>query len=332
MRCRKWLPTILAAPLLLLAAGTQRVPGQSGEEPAAGKDEKKAAGDLVPLNKQGTVLLDREGKRVVLKTKVVNRDCALEMLLCPFRTKEHESILGIDARAYVIHTGLLALGVEPGRPASFVREVKTKDGVELVSDYRPPEGPRIEIFVQWKDKKDRLHREPARKWVRYMIHRFYTAKIGKLPGDLKIPEGSELRYDGRIGELIWFGPMTAEERDKLLKLSTDEKYRAAIKGFYSDSQPRQLDADWIFTGSIITTDPETGKSVYHAEQGDLICVANFPTAMIDLDMKSSASKGDQLFEAWTERIPPEGTEVTVELIPRPKEKSSKKGTTKRNDE
>ena len=44
----------------------------------------------VPLNRQGTVLLDRDGKRLLLKAKVAARDRVLEMLCCLKQTKEHE--------------------------------------------------------------------------------------------------------------------------------------------------------------------------------------------------------------------------------------------------
>ncbi len=53
------------------------------------------------------------------------------------------------------------------------------------------------------------------------------------------------------------------------------------------------------------------------EAGDLICVSNFPDAMLDLAIKSTDKQAEGLlFEAWTEGIPPRGTEVTMELVPR----------------
>ena len=71
-------------------------------------------GKLIPLNKQHTVLLDRAGNKLLLRAKVVLRDGILEMLCCPKQTKEHESILAVDAKAFIIHAGLLALGAKPG--------------------------------------------------------------------------------------------------------------------------------------------------------------------------------------------------------------------------
>ena len=56
--------------------------------------------------------------------------------------------------------------------------------------------------------------------------------------------------------------------------------------------------------------------LYAAQSGDLICVANFPSSMLDLDIQSTSEGTENLlFEANTEKIPPLGTEVTIELIP-----------------
>src|SRR5690348_10825294 len=67
-----------------------------------------------PLNKSGTVLVDAKGKRLLLKSEVVLREGMLEMLACIKRTKEHEAILAVDAKAQLVHAGLLALDAEAG--------------------------------------------------------------------------------------------------------------------------------------------------------------------------------------------------------------------------
>ena len=69
-----------------------------------------------------------------------------------------------------------------------------------------------------------------------------------------------------------------------------------------------LDVDWVFAGSIFTPDPFDTKAppLYAANDGDVICLANFETAMLDLPILSSkdVGGGDLVFEAWTDRIPP----------------------------
>lgn len=260
-----------------------------------------------PLNPQGTVLLDRANGRVLLKTEVVLRDGLLEMLCCRKQTKEHESILAVDAKAYVIHTALVALGADPGTPVKF--EPK----------FQPPRGPIIDIYLNWKDKQGKPHRVRAQKWIQTATQRFYAEPLEQLPPGVETPKDSELRYDSRFKELVWFGKMSAAERDKFLALAkADAKdFRRAIQSFYERSQPREMSGEWVFAGSGVYVDEKTNERHYQAEGGDLICVANFPSAMIDISQKSSAS-GEQnlLFAPFTERIPPLGTPVTIELIPR----------------
>ena len=262
-----------------------------------------ASPELLPLNPQGTVMLDRSGQRVLLRTKVVLQRGVLEMLVCLRQTKEHESILAINAEAYVIHAALLALGAVPGRPVQFAPE------------YHPPTGQRINVFVQWKDIRGRLQRLAAQQWIRHAVYRYYETPMANLPDDLRLPADDELRYDRYSKQLLWFGPMNLAKRDELLKLSRDTDYRKVIHGFFRQSRSRRMQAEWIFAGSGFHVDQDSGKRFYRAEGGDLICVANFPSATLDVAIESSAAGDTLMYEAWEERIPPAGTDVTVELIP-----------------
>lgn len=81
---------------------------------------------------------------------------------------------------------------------------------------------------------------------------------------------------------------------------------------------KELAADWVFAGSRLVDSPLDPNAPKHylANDGDVICVANFESALLDLPMKSSKDDPDRGFEAWTERIPPVGTKVVVILEPR----------------
>jgi len=278
---------------------TQKAEKKSSE---ASPESKKDDDGLVALNKQKTVLLDLEGKRLLLRTQVCLQEGVLEMLCCKKQTKEHESILSIDSQATAIHAGLIAIGAKPGSPVKFTPK------------FQPPQGQKLNLFLQWKDKEGKLHREAAQEWVRTATSRYFTAKLDQLPEAVVIDKKSELRYDEKYKELIWFGQMSAEVRDEFLSKSKDEQFQAAIKKFYDESQPRIMKADWVFAGSGFSIDETTGEKYYHAESGDLICVANFPTAIIDIDIPSSSSgEGNLLFEANQDKIPPRGTPVTIEI-------------------
>jgi hypothetical protein len=297
------LPTV-AITGSVLAGDEPAVAPQPGDAPKPAAAGSRPTGDPVPLNPQKTVLIDAARKRLLLKTQVVLREGVLEMFACLAGTKEHESVVSVECEAYVIHAGLLAIGAKPGKPVQFEPE------------YRPPQGQPIDIFVNWTDENGRPHRRPAQHWVRHVTRRYYLEPLEALPADLKLPEDGELRYDKKRQELIWFGPMSEQQRDELLALSEDAAYRKNIHKFFTDSQPREMEAEFVFAGSGFHEDAD-GKRYYLAESGNIICVANFTDAIIDVAVKSLAANDALLFEPYTERIPPLGTAVTIELVPLP---------------
>jgi hypothetical protein len=180
---------------------------------------------------------DPQGKRVILRARVVLREGQLEHLMCKKGTKEHEAIVATDAAPRGIHTALLLTGAEPGHPVQFVPK------------FAPPAGTAIAIEFLW------------------------------------IADGELRKTEGR--QWVW-----------------DEKAKAP------------LGIDWVFAGSLIYEDPVTKKAMYAADEGDLITVANFASAILDLPMASSANDADRVFSANTAQVPPIGTEVFVVLSPR----------------
>ena len=260
----------------------------------------------VALNKRATIYLDREQKRVWLKASVALREGALEQFCCLKQTKEHESVLTLDGKAWEVHAALLALGAKPGSPVRFDPQN---------NQVHPPHGQRIDIFVHWIDEKGKAQREPGQSWVRNLTRRFYAEKLDQFPAGLKIAQDSELKWDKNRKELLWYGTMSVKQKSELLLLSEDKAYRKVIEAFYEQSQPRGMKASWVFAGSGVFKDTDTGKEYYLAEDGDLICVANFSGAMLDVSQESSAGAEGLQFEAYTERIPPKETPVNIELVP-----------------
>jgi hypothetical protein len=80
---------------------------------------------------------------------------------------------------------------------------------------------------------------------------------------------------------------------------------------------KSMPYNWVFAGSVFYPNPEDPKAppLYAANGGDVICVSNFPDAMLDLPVNSPQDDNDRLFEAFTDRIPPLGTAVTIILEP-----------------
>jgi hypothetical protein len=89
---------------------------------------------------------------------------------------------------------------------------------------------------------------------------------------------------------------------------------------------KDLDTDWVFAGSVLIPDPFDKKKqpYYGANDGDVICISNFDTAMLDVPFNSPKDNDDLAFEANTDRIPPLETPVLVILEPVPVNKGEPK--------
>ena len=278
---------------------------RSGPKPLEALPEKlnSELEGATPLNSDGTVLIDVKARRVVLRTEVACRDCILEMFLVPEGNREHETVLRIRSKAYVIHTALLALGLEPGKPAAFS------------PDFVAPSGPEIALQLVWLDDKGKIQRADVGDWIRHNVHRYYSAPLSGPPPELQLPY-KNLRWDKFNNEILWYGPMTEEERTDLLSKWKKEEYQKAIETFFEEGKSRPMKASFVFAGSSLYKDEETGEEFYQAEGGHVICTSNFPDALLDVREESSASDGGQTYEAWTENIPPVGTTVLLVMTPR----------------
>ncbi len=79
---------------------------------------------------------------------------------------------------------------------------------------------------------------------------------------------------------------------------------------------RSMNYPWVFAGSQFARDERTGREIYLADlDGELICVANFATAVLDVPIESSTANAALMFRCFAERIPPIGTPVTLILRP-----------------
>jgi hypothetical protein len=74
-----------------------------------------------------------------------------------------------------------------------------------------------------------------------------------------------------------------------------------------------MDVPWVFAGSQFWKPTPEDKPYYLAEDGDLICVSNFPSALLDLPVESSAEESNLVYQPFTKNIPPVGTPVAIVL-------------------
>ena len=110
----------------------------------------------------------------------------------------------------------------------------------------------------------------------------------------------------------------------IMILWEDEEGRHKVRAqewVMNEETKKAMQHDWVFGGSGFWTDETTGRKYYHADAGDLICVSNFSTAMLDLPIESSQANDGLLYSAFTKNIPPRGTKVRLVLSPRRKNES-----------
>lgn len=112
-------------------------------------------------------------------------------------------------------------------------------------------------------------------------------------------------------ELVW------EQDGKTLRSDARE-------WVYDEAGKKPLGTDWVFAGSELIEDPNSKRPYYAADDGDLITVANFASAILDLPVASTANDADRGFVARTDRIPPRGTWVTLFLSPKARQQPLKK--------
>ena len=136
-----------------------RAPALSAEEPPASdpaptphadpRSELRPGPALAPGELFPAITLDRAAGHVDVRGRVIGGPVEwLELLACRPGTREHESVVTLDARAEHLHAALLLLGLTPGAPADARWE-----GDELVQT--PPRGPELKVFFVFDDAPDR---------------------------------------------------------------------------------------------------------------------------------------------------------------------------------
>lgn len=156
-------------------------PAASDEAAEAAPPKAETKPDLVRLDKQSHVWIDVKRKIVVVDGKICLREGQLEMFACPRSTKEHESVVAVESRAYVIHAALLAVGAEAGQPVKFAPK------------YVPASGTEIEVYVLWVDENGKRHKVRAQEWIRQV-------KTGKPMPYNWVFAGSDFWEDDVTGE------------------------------------------------------------------------------------------------------------------------------------
>jgi hypothetical protein len=98
---------------------------------------------------------------VDVASRVCLRDGLLELIACTKETKEHESIIVIDAKPSHVHTALLLLGTKPGNPA--MQEVLDEEQTRFRSI--PPSGGPVDVFLVLQDAGGKETQHPISDFI-----------------------------------------------------------------------------------------------------------------------------------------------------------------------
>jgi hypothetical protein len=144
------------------------------------------------LSPRYPVWVDLKEKAVVVDGQISLTKGMLEMFACTRNTKEHESIVSADTKAFLVHTGLLSVGAEAGHPARFQPK------------YEPPRGTEIEIVVQWKDEQGKFRTARAQDWIRDIRTQKSMAYPFVFGGSMfwQDPETGKQHYQAEGGDFI----------------------------------------------------------------------------------------------------------------------------------
>jgi len=299
-------------------AGLLAVGGQQGSPVSYGPEYQPATGSVVEIlvlwwDEEG-VRHEAQGQEFVRR---IDRAALLgsedDRPLIELANKSKDDVLLLDGepRARWIPV--------PPAIAPFVR----KNGNMVTRPSRA--GKQIEQLMILTDPKALdPDRDPSKKFYRFQFSPALRSESGHADLIERAKELSQQQndviVDGRM-RARWepvLPDRTAEisaNRDFLTRPSPEGKQ---IEQLLVVGGP--LAHEWVFGGSHIAQDRNTGEEFYLADRtGDFVCVSNFPTATLDLPVQSSSENSALGFEAFTDNIPPKGTKVRLFITPQPME-------------
>ena len=130
----------------------QQQPEAAGEPQAAPPKAKGKVGKLPHVS------FDPKKRQVRVDCEALAVESPLEFFCVKTGTSEHESVLRSPVTPSDLHTALLAVGLEPGRPVTYSNSLKK---------WLPPRGAPLHISIEWTDPKSgKAVAVPAHKLMR----------------------------------------------------------------------------------------------------------------------------------------------------------------------
>ena len=136
-------------------------PAPAGK-PVLGKPASRPASRPARKNvKLPGLVINFQERCVDIESSICLDRGTLELIACTKGSKEHESIVAIEARPMHIHAALLLLGASPGNPAMR----KPIDERERRWIDIPPKGDPVDVFLVFKNRKGKMVEHPVSDFV-----------------------------------------------------------------------------------------------------------------------------------------------------------------------
>jgi len=172
----------------------------------------------IPLQLGPDIRVDRRKSEVIIRAQIASRNGFLEQLVCKAGTREHESLLAVEAAPKMIHAALLAAGFTPGSPGAWTETQPDASGKSVVN-FQPPTGSKVELLVRWDDD-GRINERALCEWVRGVSPNHSSTTPIVFPCNRFVFAGSHIRpnpkslgpgehyvadYTGSVVGLVTFG-------------------------------------------------------------------------------------------------------------------------------
>lgn len=99
---------------------------------------------------------------VDVESRVCLKEGLLELIACTKDSKEHESIIVIDAKPSHVHAALLLLGAQPGNPA--MQEPTNPEMTRF--RFTPPRGNPVDVFLVFKDAQGKETEQAISEFIK----------------------------------------------------------------------------------------------------------------------------------------------------------------------
>ena len=163
------------APVVKPAPVVEPAPGEPAIRPVPGPARKN-------LNLPGLTINFQE-RCVDIESSVCLKEGTLELIACTKGTKEHESIVAIEAKPMHVHAALLLLGATPGNPA--MRKPIDEQGTRWID--MPPKGDPVAVYLVFKNKEGKMVEHPIGKFI---------APSENAPGDQQPAANRDVKFSG----------------------------------------------------------------------------------------------------------------------------------------